>query len=307
MSNNGFVIETTSLTKQFGRRTAVEDVDLTVPRGCAFGLLGHNGAGKTTLIRMLVGLIAPDRGQVRVLGRDVRAEPRATLARVGAVVERPGLHDHLTGRENLRIVAAVRGPRAMAAIDGALERVGLTERAHDRVHGYSQGMRQRLGLARCLLADPELLILDEPTNGLDPHGIHEIRGIVAGLVGEGRTVLVSSHLLDEIEKTCQAAAVIDNGRLIAQGPIGSLLRGAYPEFEVGCDRPVADLLTGHPAVVDVRPVPDGVRLRLRDPAAISEINALLVGSGVVVTRVTPVTSSLEERFLQHTTKIGKPR
>jgi ABC-2 type transport system ATP-binding protein len=306
MSHLGPVIETTSLTRRFGGRAAVSDVDLAVPRGCAFGLLGHNGAGKTTLIRMLVGLIAPDRGSVRVLGRDVRQAPRAALARVGAVVERPGLHDHLTGRENLRIVAAVRGARALAAIDGALERVGLADRARDRVATYSQGMRQRLGLARCLLADPELLILDEPTNGLDPHGIHEIRGIVADLVGEGRTVLVSSHQLDEIEKTCQAAAVMDNGRLIAQGPVGTLLRGAQPQFDVGCDsRAAAALLAGHPAVADLSVLPDGVRLTLRDPGAVAAVNALLVGQGVTVTRMTPVTSSLEERFLRHTTRIGR--
>jgi ABC-2 type transport system ATP-binding protein len=306
MNDNASVIETTSLTRHFGRRAAVQDIHLTVPRGCAFGLLGHNGAGKTTLIRLLVGLIKPDRGTVRVLGRDIQEDSRAALARVGAVVERPGLHDHLTGRENLRIVAAVRGRRAMAAIDGALARVGLAERGGDRVGTYSQGMRQRLGLARCLLADPELLILDEPTNGLDPHGIHEIRGIVTSLVAEGRTVLVSSHLLDEIEKTCQAAAVIDNGRLIAQGPIGELLQGSDPQFDVGCDgRAAAALLAGHPAVAAVRQLPDGVRLTLRDAGAIGAINTLLVGQGVAVTRVTPVTGSLEERFLQHTTRIGR--
>jgi ABC-2 type transport system ATP-binding protein len=216
------IIETRGLTKRFGQRTAVADVDLSVPAGSAFGFLGHNGAGKTTVIRMLTGLTRPDGGTIRIARRPVAD----CLSRIGAIVEEPRFHSHLTARENLRVITAARGPDSAPRIEPALERVGLTDRADDRVGTYSQGMRQRLGIARCLLADPMLIILDEPMNGLDPGGIVQMRGLISDLVTEGRTVFISSHLLDEIERTCQAAAVIDRGRLIAQGPIGELTGGA---------------------------------------------------------------------------------
>ena len=207
------IIETHGLTKRFGRRTVVADVDLSVPAGCAFGFLGHNGAGKTTVIRMLTGLTKPDAGTIRIAGRP------------GAIVEEPRFHNHLTGRENLRVIAAARGRGCGQRIEPALERVGLADRGGDRVGTYSQGMRQRLGIARCLLADPNLIILDEPMNGLDPGGVLQMRRLVTDLVAEGRTVFISSHLLDAIERTCQAAAVLDHGWLIAQGPIGELTGG----------------------------------------------------------------------------------
>src|SRR5579859_806698 len=197
-----FVVETRGLTKRFGERLAVDSVDLQVPRGSAFGYLGPNGAGKTTLIRMLLGLTRATAGEMRVLGKPVPARRAEALKRVGAIVEEPRFHNHLTGRENLWIVAAAREPAAHARIEGALARVGLADRADERVRSYSQGMRQRLGVARCLLADPELLILDEPTNGLDPAGILEFLQMVRALVAEGRTVFLSSHLLDEVEKAC---------------------------------------------------------------------------------------------------------
>src|SRR5579875_786749 len=155
MTTTANIIETHGLCKHFGRRQAVADLDLSVPRGCAFGFLGHNGAGKTTVIRMLLGLTRADAGTMRILGRPVPAERAAALARVGAIVEEPNFHRHLTGRENLRVSAAARGPDARRRIDAALRRVGLSERADERVRSYSQGMRQRLGVARCLLADPE--------------------------------------------------------------------------------------------------------------------------------------------------------
>jgi ABC-2 type transport system ATP-binding protein len=225
------IIETRGLTKRFGHRAAVDHVDLLVPAGCAFGFLGHNGAGKTTVIRLLTGLTEPDAGTIRIGGRPLSGQREAVLARVGAMVEEPRFHLHLTGRENLRVIAAVRGPQARLRIEPALERVGLADRAGDRVGSYSQGMRQRLGIARCLLADPWLVILDEPMNGLDPGGILELRRLIADLVAEGRTVFVSSHLIDEIEKTCHAAAVIDRGRLIAQGPIAALLGNGGSSLE----------------------------------------------------------------------------
>jgi ABC-2 type transport system ATP-binding protein len=301
-----YIIETKGLNKRFGDRHAVIDLDLSVPRGCAFGFLGHNGAGRTTLIRMLLGLTRASGGTMRIAGRPVPQARADVLQRVGAIVEEPHFHAHLTGRDNLRVIAAARGPQAAARIDGALARVGLTDRAENRVRTYSQGMRQRLGVARCLLADPELLILDEPMNGLDPGGILEFRTMVAELVTEGRTVFLSSHLLDEIEKTCQAAAVIDRGRLIAQGPIGELLQGGSSELDIGCEDPITALalLDGHPAVAAGRETADGVRLTLAGADGAASINARLVEAGLSVFRLEPVRESLEHRFLEITSRVG---
>src|SRR5438105_13789815 len=208
-----WVVETEGLTKRFGDRVAVDHVDRRIPSGSAFGYLGPNGAGKTTLIRMLLGLTKPSGGTISLLGRPIPAQREDALARIGAIVEEPKFHPFLTGRENLRIVAAARDREAHARIPAALDRVGLAHRADDKVKTYSQGMRQRLGVARCLLADPELLILDEPTNGLDPAGIEEFRGFVRSLVDEGRTVVLSSQLLDEVEKISDAVAIVDRGRV----------------------------------------------------------------------------------------------
>jgi ABC-2 type transport system ATP-binding protein len=306
MNTSENIIETRGLNKRFGERPAVIDLDLAVPRGCAFGFLGHNGAGKTTLIRMLLGLTQPDSGTMQIAGRPVPQERGEVLAKVGAIVEEPHFHGHLTGRENLRVAAAVRSADALAQIDRALGRVGLSDRANDRVRTYSQGMRQRLGVARCLLADPELLILDEPVNGLDPGGILEFRTMIGELVAEGRTVFLSSHLLDEIEKTCAAAAVIDRGRLIAQGPISELVSGGRSQIEIGCDdaHAAVDLLDGHPDVAAVEPTLDGVRVSLVGADGVAGINARLVKAGVAVFRVAPVHESLEQRFLEITSRVG---
>src|SRR5271168_3849257 len=233
-------IETHGLTKRFGERTALDGIDLEVPRGCAFGFLGPNGAGKTTIIRTLLGLTHASAGTMRLLGHPVPAERAQALQRVGAIVEEPRFHMHLTGRENLRIVAAVRGPETYARIEPALARVGLADRAGQKVKSYSMGMRQRLGVARCLLADPLLLILDEPTNGLDPGGIQEFREMIRAMVEqEGRTVFISSHLLDEVEKTCDAAAIVDRGKIITQGTIAELASAgeARHELILGVDNP----------------------------------------------------------------------
>jgi ABC-2 type transport system ATP-binding protein len=221
-------------------------------------------------------------------------------------VEEPHFHGHLTGRENLQVIAAVRGPEAMARIDGSLRRVGLSDRAGDRVRTYSQGMRQRLGVARCLLCDPELLILDEPMNGLDPGGILELRTMIRDLVGEGRTVFLSSHLLDEVEKTCDAAAVIDRGQLIAQGPIDTLLAQDRVELEIGCGqtRLALDLLDGHPSVITSGETADGLHVVLADTGDAADVNAVLVEGGVPVFRLEPVRHTLEQRFLQITSRVG---
>src|SRR5580693_1490773 len=190
---------------------------------------------------MLLGLTGSDGGTMSLRGLPVPARRAEALSRVGAIVEEPHFHGQLTGRQNMRIVAAVRGPETFARIDGALERVGLAERADEKVARYSQGMRQRLGVARCLLADPELLILDEPTNGLDPAGILEFRQMIRALVAEGRTVFLSSHLLGEVEKACDAAAIIDGGRIVRAGPISELTRRRHAELLVECDDPARAL------------------------------------------------------------------
>ena len=306
-----YVLETAGLTKRFGTRTVVDNVDLHVPRGSAFGYLGPNGAGKTTLIRMLLGLTSATSGTMRLLGRPVPAERAEALARVGAIVEEPRFHPFLTGRDNLRVIAAARGPEAHDRIGGALARVGLADRADDRVKSYSLGMRQRLGVARSLLADPELLILDEPTNGLDPAGIQEFRGIIRGLVDEGRTVLLSSHLLDEVEKVVDALAIVDHGQVVWQGPIGDIAAGAEQTILIqpsDVERTLS-ILGAHVAVHSAEDGPEGVRARLRSDveaaAAAADINRRLVEAGVAIHRLEPTRASLEQRFLEITTRLGE--
>lgn len=298
-------VMTRGLTKRFGDRTAVDDVNLEVPAGSAFGFLGPNGAGKTTMIRMLLGLASISSGTASLLGHRVPEHRTAALASVGAIVEEPRFHLQLSGRENLEIVAAVRGREAFARIEPALERVGLAERAGEKVKRYSLGMRQRLGVARCLLADPKLLILDEPTNGLDPHGIQEFRIMIRSFVeDEGRTVFLSSHLLDEVERVCDHVAIVDSGRVIVQGSIGELTaRSARPEVIVGTDdlSQARIVLECELHVCDVREDDGALRVTLDgDPAAISELNASLVHAGVGVERLEPVRRTLEQQFLDIT-------
>jgi ABC-2 type transport system ATP-binding protein len=286
------VVETSGLTKRFGARVAVDNVDLCVPRGSAFGYLGPNGAGKTTLIRMLLGLTRATAGTMQLLGRPVPTERAAALARVGAIVEEPRFHRYLSGRENLSVIAAARERNAHDRIAGALERVGLAERADERVSTYSLGMRQRLGVARALLADPELLILDEPTNGLDPAGIHEFRAMIRGLVAEGRTVLLSSHLLDEVEKICDAVAIVDHGRVVMQGSLAEL-KGSRQTILIGSNDGIRAqaLLAAHPAVRSAAKTPEGIRVTLRpDSPATAEdvtadINRRLIEAGLAVHRL----------------------
>ena len=230
-------IHTQGLGKRFGERAALERIDLEVPRGCAFGFLGPQRRGQDDA----------DPAAARARQADQRHDPAArpasdrskALARVGAIVEEPRFHRHLTGRENLHVHAAARDKSAHGRVDGALERVGLGRAADDKVGTYSLGMRQRLGVARCLLCDPELLILDEPVNGLDPAGILEFRNLIRELVAEGRTVLLSSHLLDEVEKTCDVAAIVDQGRVIAQGAIADLVATQAREIDIDAAPPRA--------------------------------------------------------------------
>ncbi len=301
-TNPTYVVETESLTKRFGDRVAVDRVDLRIPAGSAFGYLGPNGAGKTTLIRMLLGLTSITAGEIRLLGYPIPTGRAQALARVGAIVEEPRFHHHLTGRENLWIAAAAREPAAHTRIDGALARVGLVKRADERVKAYSLGMRQRLGVARCLLGDPELLILDEPMNGLDPAGMEEFREMIRGFTGEGRTVVLSSHLLDEVEKTCDAIAIVDQGHIVVQGSIEELTGDASTVIvATGDDLRAQALLAGH----SVEPIDGGLRVRVEGEmtVAAAAINRRLVEAGLDVHRLEPERISLERRFLEITSRL----
>jgi ABC-2 type transport system ATP-binding protein len=305
----GWAVEIRGLTKRFGPRAAVDHVDLLVPQGSAFGYLGPNGAGKTTLIRVLLGLTRADSGTMSLLGVPVPAQRRRALARVGAIVDEPRFHGHLTGRQNLQILAAARGGGAEHQIAPALARTRLTERADDKVSAYSMGMRQRLGLAACLLADPQLLILDEPMNGLDPAGMHEMRDMLRGLADEGRTVVLSSHLLDEVERTCDQVAIVDHGQVIRQGPIDELTGGAGAAVEVRCsDPPAAVRALGQDTIASrVAAREDGLTVTLtagpaREQAA--EINRRLVEAGISVYSLQSAHASLEDWFLAVTSRFG---
>ena len=299
-------VKTTGLTKLFGERKALDGVDLEVPRGVAFGFLGPNGAGKTTIIRLLLGLAWPTSGSMSVLGHDVPGDRAEALARVGAIVEEPRFYPYLTGRENLDVNAAARGGVAASRIPEVLGRVGLSARADERVSGYSLGMRQRLGIARCLLSDPEMLFLDEPMNGLDPAGMLELRGLLRELVDEGRTVFLSSHLLDEVQRTCDFAAIVDRGRVVAQGGIGALTAGRR-RISIGTDDPGrAATLLANLRGVDCAAVEDGgvlvspVSNGTTDRQLVTEIVRRLLEAGLAIDRVTPVEASLEEQFLNIT-------
>jgi ABC-2 type transport system ATP-binding protein len=309
-AESGYAVETHGLTKKFGANVAVDGVELLVPRGCAFGYLGPNGAGKTTLIRTLLGLTHANGGTMALLGYPVPSQRDRALARVGAIVDEPRFHAHLTGRQNLQILAAAREREARDRIEPALERVGIAHRADDKVAKYSMGMRQRLGVAACLIGDPELLILDEPMNGLDPAGMADMRDMIRGLVEEGRTVVLSSHLLDEVERTCDAVAIVDRGRVIRQGPIADLLAGSARDVEIECDAPerVDGLLAGLAAVQRVSL--DGGHLRVElapdtERAVVAEINRRLVTAGLSVYRLAETQVSLESWFLSVTTRLGE--
>jgi ABC-2 type transport system ATP-binding protein len=306
-SEGQWAVETHGLTKRFGENIAVNGVELLVPRGCAFGYLGPNGAGKTTLIRVLLGLTHADAGTMQLLGHSVPRHRAAALARVGAIVDEPRFHGHLTGRQNLQILAAAREPEARQRVGPALERVGMLHRADDKVSKYSMGMRQRLGVAACLIGDPQLLILDEPMNGLDPAGMQDMRDMILSLVAEGRTVVLSSHLLDEVERTCDAVAIVDRGKVIRQGAISDLLAGSSFVVEVECSDPsrAGGLATAIGGQVEVGPLGLGITLPAgtgRD--VIAEINRVLVGGGVSVYRLQEVQTSLESWFLQVTSRLG---
>ncbi len=295
------VLQTEELTKRYGRRVAVDQLSLRVERGDIYGFLGQNGAGKSTTIRMVLGLVKPTSGRVQLLGYELGREPLQARTHVGAIVESPAFYDNLTGRRNLRLLAALSGGTTAARITEVLAIVGLGARADDPVRVYSSGMRQRLGLAQALLPHPKLIILDEPTNGLDPQGIHEVRQLIRRLRDEfGLTVLLSSHLLAEIEQLCDRVAIIDAGRLRYQGTMTELL-APTPTLQLRVDRgaDAYQLLRRDPTLTVRRNGADGLAIEL-PVERIPTVNAQLVAQGIKVFELTPRRETLEDAFLRLT-------
>ncbi|MFE3592885.1 ATP-binding cassette domain-containing protein [Streptomyces niveus] len=302
------VIETRGLTKRYrGGQLAVDRLDLAVPAGSVFGFLGPNGSGKTTTIRMLMGLIEPTAGTASVLGRGMPRAARAVLPQVGALIEGPALYGYLNGRDNLlRYDSAdpTADPRTRRArVSGALERVGLTAAGGKKTKAYSLGMKQRLALAAALLQPRKLLVLDEPTNGLDPQGMREIRALVRELAGEGTTVFLSSHLLDEIEQVCTHAAVMARGRLLTQGTVAELAAGTRGRLAVTTPDPAdAARVLKELGVTDVTVAGDRVSGELPvsdegEPAEPADLNSALVRAGVRVRAFGVERASLEDAFV----------
>ncbi len=289
------VIATDRVSKHYGNGiVAVDELSLNVRRGEVYGFVGPNGAGKTTTLRMITGLIRPTAGSIRVLGAP--AGSKASLRAVGAMIEEPAFYPYLSGQDNLRVMA-LHASVPSKRIPDVLEQVELATRAGDAYRTYSMGMKQRLALAAALLKDPELLILDEPTNGLDPEGIAEMRGLIRGLGQGRRTVLLSSHLMSEVEQICDRVGVIRQGRLVAEGPIDEL-RG-HPQLHV-IARPIEDarkLLADMPEVAAIREQ-DGVLHVSTDPRHAAEINRRLVYAGIDVSEVRAAAQSLEQVFFK---------
>jgi ABC-2 type transport system ATP-binding protein len=295
------VVATTALTKRYGNCNVVDELDLRVERGQIYGFLGLNGAGKTTTIRMLMGLIHPTSGFVRLFDRPVPAERMKVMRRVGALVESPSYYAHLSGRENLRIIATILDVPEKR-IDEVLSIVRLSADAGRKAGDYSLGMKQRLGIASALLGSPEIVVLDEPTNGLDPAGIHEIRDLIRAMPREhGITVLVSSHLLAEIDQMATSVGVIHSGRLLFQGPIEDLRARSQGHVRLEVDRPeVAVALAGG---LPVRAATDGaLELASVVPGDAARLVSALVGGGVSVYRVEERQRTLEEIFLELTSE-----
>ena len=305
---DGMVIELDRVRKSYGgvrggRTVAVDDLTLTVPQGGVHGFLGPNGSGKTTTIRILLGLVAPESGSVRVLGADVPAALPSVVGSVGALVESPQLFPSFSGRRNLEILATLAGTPA-TRVDEMLELVGLAERADDRVKGYSLGMRQRLAIAAAMLKEPELLILDEPTNGLDPAGMVEVRELIRTLGSDRRTtVFLSSHLLAEVEAVCDAVTILRRGSLVVSGPVSEVLAmtGSAAQLAIRVEEPeqahrALDILAaaGVPAS---SPSPDTLTVDSTSGAA---VNALLGAQGIWASEITPVRPDLERAFLDLT-------
>jgi|TARA_B110000908_G_scaffold55802_1_gene67996 ABC-type multidrug transport system ATPase subunit len=298
-------IKTSSLTKQFGSQKAVSSIDLSVPKGSVFGFLGPNGSGKTTTIRMILGLAAASKGEIELLGHPIPKGLEHALPKVGALVEGPAFYPYMSGRNNLiRIDSADRNSTASTRkqrVDAALERVGLTNAAKKKVHAYSLGMKQRLGLANALLKPREILILDEPTNGLDPQGTREVRNLIRSLAAEGITIFVSSHLLSEIEQLCSHLAVMTAGKIVAQGSLAELRNESQTRLVLKADRidELVDLLKTQ-GLTKLSLKPDRVVAPVPSDFDVAGLNQILVKKKFMVSEIRLEQPSLEEYFVNLT-------
>jgi ABC-2 type transport system ATP-binding protein len=303
MNSTDTAIETDGLTKRFGDATVVDNLGLSVPRGSVFGFLGPNGSGKTTTIRMLVGLLLPDDGEVRLLGRPIPRESRSVLPRVGALIDGPAFYPWLSGRQNLWRIDAT-GPDAQRSnravrIEEALARVGLSAAGDKKFKAYSLGMRQRLGLANALLRPRDLLILDEPTNGMDPQGTREIRHLIRELAAAGTTVFLSSHLLAEIEQVCTHVAVMSVGRLVAQGELSALQSATATVVRIETDN--TDLAVSVLTSRGLRPQIDGPHVFATfDGSRPEDLSHALMSAGVGLRGFVVERPSLEDTFVELT-------
>jgi ABC-2 type transport system ATP-binding protein len=295
-------VEVRGLVKRYGDLVAVDRIDLTVRPGDVFGYLGPNGAGKTTSLRMMLGLITPTAGSVHLFGRDPHESVRA-LDGVAGFVEEPAFYPYLTGRRNLELLAAFDGGTD-DRIDPALETVELTGRAGDRVGGYSHGMRQRLGIAAALLRDPKLLLLDEPATGLDPGGMRDMRVLIRRLADEGMTVLLSSHLMNEVEDLCNRVAIIRSGAIVYEGAIADLKRAAGMSYRLKTtdDERALAVLRAQPGIVDAArdEAGDGLRFSAPEPDAAAQLSRALIESGALIVSMAPQSATLEDLFFSLT-------
>jgi ABC-2 type transport system ATP-binding protein len=295
-------IEVRGLTKHFGEVVAVDGVDLTVESGDVYGYLGPNGAGKTTSLRMMLGLIRPTAGSVGLFGRDPLLGV-AALEGVAGFVEEPRFYPYLTGRKNLALLAAFDGGEAATRIDEVLAVVELSDRAGDRVGGYSHGMRQRLGIAAALLRDPQLLLLDEPTTGLDPGGMRDMRLLVRRLAEGGITVLLSSHQLGEVEEMCNRVAIVRSGRIVYEGGLAELRSSAPGAYRLRVTDPQRALAIcrAQPGVHDPQLTEAGGEIAMvADERAVGDLSVALVGAGLAITALVPRSPTLEDLFFKFT-------
>jgi ABC-2 type transport system ATP-binding protein len=294
-------VEARGLVKVYGDVVAVDHVDLTVAAGDVYGYLGPNGAGKTTSLRMLLGLIRPDGGSARLFGRDPLLEGARALDGVAGFVGAPRFYPYLSGRRNLELVAALDGGDAASRIDAALDTVELTSRAKDKVGGYSHGMRQRLGIAGALLRDPKLLLLDEPATGLDPAGMRDMRRLIRRLAGEGMTVLLSSHLLAEVEELCNRVAIVRSGRIVYEGHISELKRTAASAWRLRTtdDARALEVCRAQRGIAEPR-IEGGEIHFTADEAAVPELSVALIEAGTRIRALAPQTVTLEDLFFSLT-------
>jgi ABC-2 type transport system ATP-binding protein len=294
-------IEVRQLRKHYGRTIALDAIDLTVAAGDVYGFLGPNGAGKTTAMRILLGLLRPDAGTARLFGRDPQRELPEALDGVGGFVETPHFYGYLSGRKNLELFAAFDGGSARDRIDALLDLVDLRTRAAERVGGYSQGMRQRLGVAASLLRAPRLLILDEPTNGLDPGGMRDMRELIARLAGQGITVFLSSHLLAEVEELCTRVAIISRGRIVYEGALSELRRRAAPRYRLrATDVETARVVCARePRLTDLTRDGDDL-VFTADEVTVVRLSRTLVGAGLGIAALVPERATLETLFFELT-------